>query len=53
MLYSVLFSLQPTNEQIHIKIFFLYIMFTATSFDTSVSSSGSLKNFYFAKLQKF
>ena len=37
----------------NITIFSLYIMFTPTCFDTSVSSSGSLKNLSFVKLHKF
>jgi hypothetical protein len=49
----ILFLLQPTNTQIYITIFSLYIMFTPTCFDTSVSSSGSFKNLYFAMLHQF
>jgi len=47
------FKLQPTNGQIYIAIFSLNIMVTPTCFDTSVSSSGSFKNLYFAELRKF
>jgi len=36
-----MFSLKPTNTQIYITLFSLYIMFTPTCFDNSVSSSGS------------
>ena len=43
----------PSNAHIYITVFPLYIMFTPTCFDTSVSSSGSFKNVYFAKLHKF
>jgi len=39
--------------QENITVFSLYIMFTPTCFDTSVSSSGSLKNLSFIKLHKF
>ena len=42
-MYKSLFLLQPTIAQICITIFSLYIMFTPTCFDTSVSSSGSFK----------
>ena len=48
-----LFLLQPTNAQIYITSFSLYMLFTATYFDTSVSSSGSFKNLYFATLRQF
>jgi len=48
----ILFVLQPSNAQIYITIFSLYIMFTPTSFDSSVSSSGSLKNLYFATVHQ-
>ena len=41
--YIYMFLLQPTNAQIYIIILSLYIMFTATCFDTSVSSSESFK----------
>jgi len=41
--FMALYLLQQTNAQIHITIFSLYIMFTATCFNTSVSSSGSSK----------
>jgi hypothetical protein len=49
----ILFVLQPTNAQIYITVFPLYIMFTPTCFDTSVSSSGSFRKLYFATLHKF
>jgi hypothetical protein len=49
----ILFVLQPTNAQIHITLCFLYIMFTPTCINTSVSSSGSFKNSYFTKLHQF
>ena len=48
-----LFLLQPTNAQIYITSFSLYMLFTATYFDTSVSSSGSFKNLYLATLHRF
>ena len=35
----ILFLLQPTNAQIYITIFSLYIMFTLTCFETSMSLS--------------
>jgi len=41
----LLVSFQPTNTQIYITTLYLYIMFTLTCFDISVSSSGSFKNF--------
>jgi len=37
----------------YITIFSLYIMFTTTCFDISVSLSESFKNLYFSKLHKF
>jgi len=49
----ILYLLQPTNAQIYITIFSLYIMFISTCFDTSVSTSRSFKNFYSAKLHEF
>jgi hypothetical protein len=48
----ILFVLQPTNAQIYITIFSLYIMFIPTCFNSSVSSSGSLKNLYFAMVHQ-
>jgi hypothetical protein len=50
-LFIVLF--QPTNAQIYITALSLYIMFTATCFDSCVSSSGIFKNLCLAKLHKF
>ena len=47
-----LFVLQPTNAPIYITVFSLYIMFTPACFNTSVSSSGSLKNLYFAMVHQ-
>jgi hypothetical protein len=47
------FLLQPTNAQIYITVFSLYIILTHTWFDTSVSSFGSFRNLSFAKLHKF
>ena len=49
----ILFVLQPTNAQKYITIFSLYAMFTPICFDTSMSSSGSFKNLYFATLHQF
>ena len=40
---KTLFLLQPTQAQIYITIFCLYIMFTPTCFDTFMSSSGIFK----------
>jgi len=45
--------LQPTNAQIYITIFSLYIMSTPACFDTPASSSASFRIFYFVKLGKF
>jgi hypothetical protein len=39
----ILFLLQPTNAQIYVTIYYLYIMLNPTCFDTSFSSSGSSK----------
>jgi len=36
--------------QKYVTIFSLYIMFTPTCFDIFLLSSGSVKNYYFAKL---
>ena len=43
---------QPTNTQIYITTLYLYIMFTPTCFDISVSSSRSFNNVRLAKLRK-
>jgi len=43
---------QPTSAQIYITALCVYIMFTATCFDISLSSSGSFKNLCLAKLHK-
>jgi len=37
----LLFVFEPTNAQIYFTTLSLYILFTATCFDISVSSSGS------------
>jgi len=37
----LLFVLQPTNAQLYITRVSLYIMYTATCFDISISSSGT------------
>jgi hypothetical protein len=47
------FLFEPANAQIYITKLSLYIMFTPTCFDISVSSAGSLKNLCLAKLCKF
>ena len=49
----ILYVLQPTNAQIYITIFSLYLISTPTCFDTSVSSSGRFRNLYFTTLHQF
>jgi hypothetical protein len=49
----VLLLFQPTNVQLYITTLSLYITFTPTWFDISVSFSGSFKALCFAKLHKF
>jgi hypothetical protein len=48
-----LFLFQPTNAQIYITTPPLYIRYTHTCFDITVSSSGSFKNLCLTKLHKF
>jgi acetolactate synthase regulatory subunit len=38
---SILLLIQPTNSQIYVTTVSFYIIYTATCFDISVSSSGS------------
>ena len=44
---------ETTSAQIYITTHSLYIIFTPTCFDISVSSLGSFKNLCLAKLRKF
>jgi hypothetical protein len=48
-----LFLFRPTNAQIYIIKTSLYIRYSYTSFDITVSSLGSLKKLCLAKLHKF
>ena len=50
---STLFLFQPRNAQTYITTLYLYIMFTPTCFDISVSSAGSFNNLLLAKLRMF
>jgi len=47
------FLFQLSNAPTYITTLSLYIMFTPTCFDISVSSSGSFKKLCLAKLQNF
>ena len=40
-MHLLLFLLQPTNEPLYITTVSLYIIYTPTCFDSSMSSSGS------------
>jgi len=48
-----LFLFQPTNAQIYVAAPALYIRYTHTCFDITLSSSGSFKNVSVTNLHKF